>query len=175
MVTALLIATELLYIISTEMGDHLHVYHLGMQPATQNNSASYPQWNQPRSSGSALRPWMVTYRSDFTWDVSQTLCSISTSGLKSPKNGTGVPSLHSSVGMARFFHPTVDITWWLVGWCLTVLSTQIRSYCIWQEAADSQSCRDSWEAACVSTNTADCRTERQRPAVDARGTGTACG
>jgi len=27
------------------MGDHLQVCHLGMQPATQINSASYPQWD----------------------------------------------------------------------------------------------------------------------------------
>jgi len=119
MVTALLIATELLYIISTEMGDHMRVYHLGMQPATQNNSASYPQWNQPRSSGSALWPRMVT----IGLTSHGTLQYMSVYGLNGIR--MGVPSLHSSVGMARFFYPTVHITRWLVGWGLTVLLTQI--------------------------------------------------
>jgi len=47
-VTAVVASTKLLYVkpgtsspVSTEMGNHLWIYHLGMQPATQANSASY--------------------------------------------------------------------------------------------------------------------------------------
>jgi len=32
--------------VSTEMGDHSWAYHLGVQPATQANSASYPKWDR---------------------------------------------------------------------------------------------------------------------------------
>jgi len=73
------------------MGDHLQVCHLGMQPATQTNSASYPQWDvkQVLDKGKCSKAEKVTVDLVSQWPCFTDFSGLSTYRLNDLRTGDG--------------------------------------------------------------------------------------